>query len=566
MCGRGTWRPRGVGRAALGAALGALLVLTATSGCSSVRRDSLSPPYDLLIINARVVDGTGNPWFYGDVATRGDRIAAVGGGLRGARARRVIDARGLVVSPGFIDMLGHSEIAILRHPHALSKITQGITSEITGEVSSAWPVEPPDPGDDDATVRPWTSLGGYFRHLERKGSAINLGTYVAGASVRRAVMGDASRRPTADEMRRMERLVDDAMRDGAMGFSTGLIYAPTTFFTTDELVALARRAAAAGGGYASHIRSEGDSVLPAIREAIRIGSEAGTWTEIRHLKVGQTKNWGRMSEIVALIDSARRAGVDVAADQYPYVASGTGLSQILPTWMLAGGTDSMVARLADSTTRRRLREGVAKGEWSVRAPDAVLINNVDTDSLTRYEGLRLDSVGFLRGQEPYEAAYDILLADRGATSAIYFSMSEADVRYAMRQPWVSVGQDAGARTPEPGGLGRDHPRAFGTFPRILGRYVREDSVLTLEDAVRKMTSLAAQRVGLDERGVLKRGLYADLVVFDPATIIDHATFETPQRFSTGVRYVAVNGVLVVDDAKPTDALPGRALRGPGRRR
>lgn len=552
-------------RSAVVAVVAVALVATAVS-CRAVRPEPLSPPYDLLIINARVVDGTGNPWFYGDVATRGARIAGVGRGLRGAKARRVIDARGLVVAPGFIDMLGHSEIAILEHPHALSKITQGITSEITGEVSSAWPVSPDRDGDTGPAARPWSSLDGYFRHLERAGTAINLGTYVAAASVRRAVMGDASRRPTDDEMRRMEGLVDAAMRDGAMGFSTGLIYAPTTFFTTEELVALTRRAAALGGGYASHIRSEGDSVLPAIREAIHIGSAAGTWIEIRHLKVGQTRNWGRMPALIALIDSARRAGVDVAADQYPYVASGTGLSQILPAWMLAGGTDSLVARLADSTTRRRLREGAARGEWAVRTPDAILINAVRTDSLKRYEGLRLDSVGRARAQDPYEAAYDILLADSGATSAIYFSMSEADVRLAMRQPWVSFGQDAGARTPEPGGLGRDHPRAFGTFPRILGRYVRQDSVLTLEDAVRKMTSLAAQRVGLDERGVLKRGLYADLVVFDPATIIDNATFETPQRLSTGVRYVAVNGVLVMDDGIPTDALPGRALRGPGRRR
>lgn len=552
-------------RSAVVAVVAIALVATAVS-CRAARPEPLSPPYDLLIINARVVDGTGNPWFYGDVATRGARIAGVGRGLRGAKARRVIDARGLVVAPGFIDMLGHSEIAILEHPHALSKITQGITSEITGEVSSAWPVPPDRDGDTGPAARPWSSLDGYFRHLERAGTAINLGTYVAAASVRRAVMGDASRRPTDDEMRRMEGLVDAAMRDGAMGFSTGLIYAPTTFFTTEELVALTRRAAALGGGYASHIRSEGDSVLPAIREAIHIGSAAGTWIEIRHLKVGQTRNWGRMPALIALIDSARRAGVDVAADQYPYVASGTGLSQILPAWMLAGGTDSLVARLADSTTRRRLREGAARGEWAVRTPDAILINAVRTDSLKRYEGLRLDSVGRVRAQDPYEAAYDILLADSGATSAIYFSMSEADVRLAMRQPWVSFGQDAGARTPEPGGLGRDHPRAFGTFPRILGRYVRQDSVLTLEDAVRKMTSLAAQRVGLDERGVLKRGLYADLVVFDPATIIDNATFETPQRLSTGVRYVAVNGVLVMDDGIPTDALPGRALRGPGRRR
>ena len=538
------------------------LLALALAACASLGRTGGAPTYDLPISGGRIVDGTGNPWYYGDVAVKGDRIAAVGH-LDGARARRTIDARGLVVAPGFIDMLGHSEYAILQDPRAISKITQGITSEITGEVNSAWPNTAPEPDDDDRQGQrdPWTSLDGYFRYLEKEGAAINLGTYVAAGSVRRAVMGDASRRPTADEMRRMEDLVDRGMRDGAMGFSTGLIYTPSTFFTTDELVALARRAAAYGGGYASHIRSEGDSLLPAIREAIAIGHGAGTWIEIRHLKASQERNWGKMAAAIALIDSARRAGIDVAADQYPYTASGTGLTSILPTWVLAGGTDSMVARLRDSTVRLRLRE--AGGEWRTRRPESVLINTVRADSLKRYEGIRLDSVGQLRGQDPYEAAYDILIADRGATSAIYFTMSEDDVRLAMRQPWVSVGQDAGARTPDSTGRGRDHPRAFGTFPRILGHYVREDSVIPLEFAVRKMTSLAAQRVGLDERGVLKRGLYADITVFDPATVIDRSTYELPQQIATGIRYVLVNGRLALDEGKPTGVLAGRALRGPG---
>ena len=547
-------------------AFAALLALP-LAGCATLGGSgSGRPEYDLLITNGRIIDGTGNPWYLGDVAVKGSRIAAVGR-LPGARARRTIDARGLVVSPGFIDMLGHSERSILNDGNAgaVSKVSQGITSEITGEVNSAWPNTRPedDPNRRGGSTDPWRSLDGYFRHLEKRGVAINLGTYVAAGSVRRAVMGDASRRPTADEMRAMEALVDQAMRDGAMGFSTGLIYTPSTFFTTEELVALARRAAVHGGGYASHIRSEGDSLLPAIREAIRIGSEAGTWTQVRHLKASQERNWGKMAAAVALIDSARRAGLDVTADQYPYTASGTGLSAILPTWVLAGGTDSMIARLRDTTVRARLR--TERGEWGSRRPETVLLDAVRSDSLKKYQGLRLDSIGTLRGQEPYEAAYDILVTDPGA-GAIYFSMSEDDLRLAMRQPWISIGQDAGARQLDTTGQGRGHPRAFGTFPRILGKYVREDSVLVLEDAVRKMTSLAAQRVGLDERGVLKRGMYADITVFDPAEVRDRATFERPHQLAAGVRYVMVNGVLVMDDGRLTEARPGRALRGPGWRR
>lgn len=514
--------------------------------------------FDVIITNGRIVDGTGNPWYVADIGIRGDRITAIAPHLATAGTGRVIDARGLVVSPGFIDMLGHSETSILRSPDAISKITQGITSEITGEVSSAWPNYTPT--TPPPASQPWTSLGGYFTELERRGTAINLGTYVGAESVRRAVMGDASRNPTADELQRMGDLVDAAMRDGAMGFSTGLIYSPSTWFTTSELTSLARRAAAYGGGYASHIRSEGDSLLPAIREAIRIGADAGTWVEIRHLKASGQRNWGRMRDAIALIDSARAAGMDVAADQYPYTASGTGLTAILPSWVMAGGTDSMVARLRDPAVRARLR---ASGGSDTRRPDQVLLNSVRAESLAIYEGKRLDEIGRMRGQDPYEAAYDLLILERGAPSAIYFTMSEDDVRLAMRQPWVSVGQDAGAVDPRLPGRGRGHPRAFGTFPRILGRYVREEKLLTLEDAVRKMTSLAAQRVGLRDRGVLTPGAHADITVFDPATVGDRATFERPQELSVGVRWVLVNGVLVLDEGRVTGAHPGRALLGPG---
>jgi len=541
----------------------ALLLLGA---CATMRPAPLAPPYDLLIAGGRVVDGTGNPWFRGDVAIRGARIARVAAHIPRRDAKRVIDATGMVVAPGFIDMLGQSEYALFEHPHAVSKITQGITTEITGEVNSVWPLTPPTTREEPGRPQRWTSLSGYFAALERRGTAINLGTYVAAGSVRRAVMGDASRRPTPAELARMGDLVDQAMREGAMGFSTGLIYPPSTWFTTDELTALAARAARYGGGYASHIRSEGPQLLEALREAIAIGAGAHTWIEIRHLKASGSANWDKMPLAIALIDSARRAGIDITADQYPYTASGTGLSAILPSWVMAGGTDSMVARLRDPAVRARLRDERARDTVNMRPADGVLINEVRTDSLEQYEGLRLDAVGRLRHEDPFDAAYDILIADHGATSAIYFTMSESDVRLAMRQPWVSVGQDAGAGDPDTSQHARGHPRGFGTFPRILGRYVREDSVLTLERAVRKMTSLAAQRVGLDDRGVLKRGMFADVVVFDPATIIDRATYEHPRELSAGVRWVAVNGVLVLNDGRVTDALPGRGLLGPGARR
>jgi len=541
----------------------AALGITLTAACASVPRGPAAIRYDVLITNARIVDGTGNPWYRGSVATVGDRIAYVGPSVPGLSARRVIDARDQIVAPGFIDMLGHSEYSILRGPHAVSKITQGITSEITGEVSSAWPNiavgEQPDP------KYPWRSLGGYFDYIESRGLAINLGTYVAGNSIREAVMGEATRHPSDTEIRQMGALIDSAMRDGAMGFSVGLIYLPSAFFTTEELIALTRYATPYKGGYAAHIRSEGAGLLDAIRETIRIAAEAGTWAEVRHIK---SRSPEQMIQAVTLIDSARAAGIDITADQYPYIASGTGLAAMLNTWVQEGGDDSLVVRLKDPAVRARLKAELGTDSaQGIRTAARTMVNEVGADSLKIYEGKLLTEIAKMRGQDAYDAAFDILIGDRGRTSAIYFSFSEEALRLAMKQPWVSVGQDAGARSPDSTGKWgeRGHPRGFGTFPRILGRYVRQDSVIPLEFAIRKMTSLAAQRVGLNDRGLLKPGMYADLTVFDPATIIDRATFEQPSQLATGVSYVFVNGVPVVDAGRVTAALPGRALRGPGYR-
>lgn len=541
----------------------ALIIGLAACGPRVSTAPAPASAYDVLITNARVVDGTGNPWYRGSVATRGDRIAYVGPSLPGMTAKRVIDAQGQVVAPGFIDMLGHSENAILRRPQAVSKITQGITSEITGEVHSAWPHT--YLGDTPDSSRTWNSLDGYFREIERRGTAINLGTYVGTSSVRGAVMGLASRTPTAAEMAQMGALIDSAMRDGAMGLGTGLIYLPSTYFTTEELIALTKYVVPWRGGYATHMRSEGEGLLDAVRETVRIASQSGTWAQIRHIK---SRSAAQMAEALRIIDSARTAGIDVTADQYPYIASGTGLSAMLNTWVQEGGRDSMVARLRNPEVRTRLkRELAGDSAAGIRTAQGTMVNSVGADSLRQYQGKRLTEVAQMMGggRDAYDAAFDLLIADQGRTSAIYFSFNEDALRLAMQKPWVSVGQDAGAVSPGPDGQwgARGHPRAFGTFPRILGRYVRQDSVIPLEFAIRKMTSLAAQRVGLTERGLLRPGMFADITVFDPATIIDNATFENPQQLSSGVSHVLVNGVAVVEGGRPTGALPGKALRGPG---
>ncbi len=539
-----------------------------TGACASVPRTTPAPPtYDLLIINGRIIDGTGSPWYRGDVAVRGDRIAAVGV-LRGIQARDTIDASGLIVSPGWIDMLGHSEYSLLTDGRALSKITQGITTEITGEVTSVVPV-------NERTLRElgfarndrvdWTDLNGYFARLERSRPAINLATFVTVGSVRRYVMGDANRPATAAELAQMRELVAQSMLQGAVGLSSGMIYAPATYASTDEIVELARAAAAHGGGYASHIRSEGARLVEAINEAVTIGERAGTWVQIHHLKASGKANWGKMSAAIAAIESARARGVDVSADQYPYRASSTGLDAIIPGWAHAGGTDSLIARLQDPETRRRLTAEIMGPEQrdeligeSSGGPSGVMLAGFRTDSLRKYNGMLLSDVAAQRNQPAMDAVFDLLIADSAATQAIYFSMSEDDIELAMKQPWVSVGIDAGARdtvlTSHP------HPRAFGSFPRILCHYVKARQVITLPDAIRKFSALPAARVGLSDRGVVKTGMYADLTIFDETTVCDRATFEKPVQTSAGIRHVLVNGVIVVRNGSVTGQRPGRGLR------
>ncbi len=519
--------------------------------------------YDVLINNARIVDGTGNPWYRGSVGISGDRIAYVGLPLSGLRARRIIDAYDQVVSPGFIDMLGHSEDVILTEPQAVSKITQGITSEITGEVSSAWPntflgqqADPREP----------KSLGEFFNRLDRQGAAINLGTYVGTSSVREAVMGSASRNPTAVELAQMGALIDSAMRDGAMGVGTGLIYLPSSFFTTDELITLTKYAVPYRGGYAAHIRHEDGRMVESIRETIRIAKEAGTWAQIRHIK---NRSPEIMRQSLALIDSARSAGIDVTADQYPYIASGTNLASLLNEWIQVGGSDSLVARLKVPELRARAKKELQDDSVAgIRTAAEVMVSSVRADSLKKYQGKRLTEIGAMRGTDGWDAALDLLILDRGRPRRISFSFNEEALRMAMQKPWVSVGQDAGARSPDStGSFGEgSHPRGFGTFPRILGKYVRNDGTIGLEFAIRKMTSLAAERFGIQDRGILRPGAFADVVIFDQNRVIDNATYEEPTKLASGISYVMVNGQFVIDDGKLTGARPGRAIRRPGTRK
>ena len=537
---------------------------------------AVAADFDLVVRNGHVIDGTGSPWYAADVAVKDGRIAAIGR-LDAARATRSIDAHGMVVAPGFIDMLGQSELTLLVDPRAPSKIFQGITTEITGEGQSVAPlndamIKENQPGYDHYQVKPdWRTLAQYFARLEKQGIGINLGTYVGAASARAMVIGYGDRAPTPDEMKQMEALIEQGMQDGALGLSTALQYPPAPYAKTEELVALAKVAARHGGIYATHMRSEGNAEDAALDETFRIGREANIPVEIFHLKTSGKQNWGKMAHVIERIDKARADGIDVAADTYAYTAWNNDMAAFTPPWANDGGSDKLVERLKDPAMRARMRKDMTTpsddwdNEWlAIKGAEDILICSVNNPDLVKYQGKRVSDIAAEWHKDAIDAIFDFLIADKAGTYVTVFGMDEPDVALALQQPWMSVDNDASGASPE-GLLGKDHPhpRAYGTFPRILARYVRDEHKLTLPDAIRKFTSLPAQREHLADRGVVKQGMWADLVVFDPATVHDVATYADPNRLAVGMQYVLVNGVPVIDAGKPTGKLPGKVLRGAG---
>jgi dihydroorotase/N-acyl-D-amino-acid deacylase len=531
--------------------------------------------FDVVIRNGHIIDGTGSPWYSGDVGIINGRIAQIGV-LTDAPAKRVIDAQGKVVAPGFIDMLGQSELSILVNPHLPSKIFQGITTEITGEGGSIAPlnkklIAADRGGFSHYKVKPdWLTLQEYFARLEKQGMGINMASYVGATQVRRVVLGDVNRAPTAEELDRMKALVREAMEQGAVGISTALQYAPAPYAKTEELIALASEAAKYGGVYATHMRSEGDAIDDALDEAFRIGREAKIPVEIWHLKAAGKQNWNRMPEIVARIEAARASGVDVSANTYAYPAWFNSFSAFIPPWAHDGGEMKMVERLKDPAVRARIRKEMMTpdstwdNEWQeIPGPEAILVSVVQNPKLLPLQGKTIKAIADERGKDGIDTIMDLLIDDPGMSVAV-FAMSEKDIALALQQPWVSVDNDSQGTAPD-GLLGKEHPhpRAYGTFPRILRKYVREDKLLTLPDAIRKFSALPAQRMRLTDRGVLKQGLWADIVVFDPEKIRDVATFENPNQLSEGMEFVLVNGVPVIEGGKMTNALPGKVLRGQG---
>ena len=560
------------------AAMVAIAAMARPRNNSARAAQTEATPFDVVIFNGHIIDGTGSPWYSGDVGIREGRIAAIGN-LAGAPAKQAIDAAGRVVAPGFIDMLGQSELTILVDPHLPSKIFQGITTEITGEGGSAAPLNEAIIAADHLTfehygITPdWRTFSQYFARLEKQGIGINLASYVGATQVRRMVIGDGDRAPTAAELAQMQELVREAMREGAAGVSTSLQYAPAPYASTEELIALASVSAQLGGIYATHMRNEGDGEMAALDEAIRIGLEAHTPVEIWHLKTAGVHNWGKMPQVVAKIEQARAAGIDVSANTYAYTAWFNSLSAFIPPWAHDGGDAKLIERLKDPAARARIRKDMGTpstawdNEWQeIPGPDTILVSVVQNPKLLPLQGKRISEIAKMWGKDAIDTICDLLIEDGAFTDVAVFGMSEPDVELALKRPWVSIDNDSSGTAPD-GILGKEHPhpRAYGTFPRILQRFVREEKLLTLSEAIRKFSALPAQRMRLTDRGVLKKGMWADVDIFDPAKVRDLATFENPNQLSVGMDYVFVNGVPVIADGKMTNALPGKVLRGPGYR-
>jgi len=550
-----------------------LLCLQLIAACT---RTTAQQPYDIVITGGSVLNGEGTPAVRTDVGIRGGRIATIGD-LSAAQATRQIDASGLTVAPGFIDMHNHSDYTILVEPKAESMIRQGVTTMVLGESRSAGPMKP---GADEARARAdgvtvdWTTLGEYFAKLERQHMSTNIASYVGEEQVWTYVKGYGQSAATAQELDEMKRLIAQAMEEGAMGLSTALLEPPSSLATTANLIELAKISKQYDGIYSSHIRDEGEGVFRAIDEAIQVGKGANIHVDILHMKIAHKTLWGRANEIIAMVQKARDEGYDIRANVYPYTAGQNNLSSIIPPWAHDGGREKMLERLKDPAARKRMREEVMNGlpNWYnhfLATGDGwagMILVSLKSDRNKPFQGKRMSDLIAARGGHPADVLFNVLIEEGGSVPTVFFHHSEPDMQLILKQPWTSIGSDGSAVSPDgPTGRTHPHPRYYGTFPRVLGRYARDLKVITLPEAVKKMTSMNADKIGITDRGRLKEGLAADVTIFDQDHVIDRATFEQPHQFPVGIKYVIVNGVVTVDNEQHTGALAGRVIYGPGRR-
>ena len=534
--------------------------------------------FDVVIRNGDIYDGTGEKPRRTDVAIRGDRVVGVGD-FATAQAKTIIDATGLAVAPGFINMLSWSTISLIQDGRSQSEIREGITTEIMGEGSSMGPLNDAmkqrmiaEQGDIKFEIK-WTTLSEYLHYLEQRGISTNVASFIGATTIRENVIGLEDKAPTPEQLDQMRELVRREMEAGALGIGTSLIYPPAFFAKTEELIELCKVAAKYQGKYISHMRSEGNQIIQSVEELLRISREAGIPAEIYHLKAAGKENWGLLDRVLTLVEDARKSGLKITADMYTYPAAGTGLDACLPPWTEDGGYEALWKRLQDPAVREKIAAAVRTrtNDWenmylAAGSPVRILVSGFKTEKLKPLTGKTLAEVAKLRGKDPVETIMDLLLEDRSRIDSIYFLMSEENIKKQIVRPWVSFGSDEASQAPEGAFLKSNcHPRAYGNFARLLGKYVREEKIISLEEAVKRLSGLPATNLGLDHRGFLKEGMFADVVVFDPATISDRATFEQPHQYAVGMKHVLVNGTPVIKDGEHTDAKPGRALAGPGKK-
>jgi N-acyl-D-amino-acid deacylase len=556
----------------------AFLTIVFTVSASSQPASSTSGAnFDVIIRNGTVYDGTGGEARRADVAIRGDRIVGIGD-YKSAKANTVIDAKGLAVAPGFINMLSWSTESLIQDGRSQSEIRQGVTTEIMGEGESMGPVNDrvrENKIRQQTDIKydiPWNTLAEYLQYLEKRGVSCNVASFVGATTIREYVIGSEDKQPTPEQLDEMRDLVRKEMEAGALGIGTSLIYPPAFYAKTEELIELCKVAAKYQGKYISHMRSEGNQLFEALDELVRIARESKIPAELYHIKAAGKKNWPKEDELLARIERAQKDGLKITADMYTYTAAGTGLDACLPPWTQDGGYPELFKRLRDPATREKIKAEVQvdSDKWEnlylmAGSPEKILLVGFKSEKLKPLTGKTLAEVAKMRGKDPIDTAMDLIAEDESRISTVYYVMSEENVKKELRKPWISFGSDEASQAPEPPFTkSNPHPRAYGNFVRVLGKYVRDEKVLPMSDAIHRLSGLPATNLGLDHRGFLKEGMFADVVVFDPKTITDHATFDKPHQYATGMKHVFVNGIQVIKDGEHTGAKPGRALWGPGK--